>query len=72
MDEDSLDYLYTMYFAALNAVQRYTWITAYPPPLPSEEPEEVRQARELVNIYDQNIRRRFQEIQDRVTRPVQW
>lgn len=69
-DEESLEYLYTMYYAALNAVAQATWITAYPPPLPSEEPEALQQARAMANEYDLKIRLRLQRIKDSVTMPL--
>lgn len=69
-DEESLEYLYTMYYTALDAVVQAAWITAYPPPLPSEEPEVLKQARDLANEYDLRISARLQRIRDSVTTPL--
>lgn len=68
-NEESLEYLYTMYYTTVNAIAQATWIMAYPPPLPSEEPESLKQARDLANLYNQKIMRRLQEIKDHVTTP---
>ncbi len=70
VEDESLEYLYTMYYATMNAVMQATWALAYPPPLPSEEPEELKKARDMAHLYEQKIQRRLQEIKDRVTMPV--
>ena len=70
-DEESLEYLYTMYYAALHALTQATWLNAYPPLLsPSDETEEVKRARALANEYDLKIKLRLQRIKDSVTTPL--
>ena len=69
-DDESLESLYTRYYTALHAVAQITWITAYPPLLPSEESEAMRQARDLANEYEMKIRLRLQRTKDSVSPPV--
>lgn len=69
-DLDSLESLYTIYYRALDAITQYTWALPYPSTPPRDEPQELQQARSIANEYDQRIRRRLQEIKDRVTTPL--
>lgn len=69
-DEESLEYLYTMYYTALSALTQAAWITAFPPLLDPEEPDVVKRARAQANEYDLKIRHRLQRIKDSVTTPL--
>ncbi len=69
VESEPLEYLYTMYYTALDAVAQYTWMYAFPHS-PEDEPEGLKQARELVNRYDLLIKHRLQEIKDSVATPL--